>query len=290
MARKTTTSKTTTPFDAFKAHVGRFAQRHPFRSGVKEVIDDLVQITFNLLSQVLPVIYTFDGSVRFDSRLVVELEDYRDHPAAWAELAELGSEYMWLVATAVPFADLLTDLYGVSIAKEQIQTKGQYMTSPPVADTAVHDLDGTKEEDRPLRVGDPTCGSGALLLAVLRDRFTTLGKDGVAKTSVFGNDIDPAMVKLATVQIGLSSYVHNVPLGCLMMHCADVIKDYNSPGTRMVTIHPSVEKSRTNGFWEDGEQVEEKVAIEVPPVVRVIVTLLAVEMKASAGRSEACEA
>ncbi|SDG94770.1 N-6 DNA Methylase [Paraburkholderia phenazinium] len=283
MARKTTRTPST-PFEAFKAHVGRFAQRHPFRSGVKEVLDDLVQVTFNLLPPILLVNYAAGGSVWFDSQLVVELEDYRGHPEAWAELGDLGSDYLALVASAVPFADLLSDLYGGSIAKQQAAAKAQHMTPADMADLLAPFANGA-DDHGPRRLGDPTCGSGALLLAELRNRLNRHGKAGVANTFVVANDIDPAMVKLATLQITMSSLLHKVPLGCLRMHRADLIKDYHTDGTRVVTVHPSVEKSHAYGFWEDGEL--RKVEVEVPPLVRVFAALLAADIKANAAHRKA---
>lgn len=283
MARETTTTSRT-PFEAFKAHVSSFAQRHPFRSGVKEVLDDLVQLTFNMLPPMLLGNYAGRGSVWFDSQLVVELEDYRGHPEAWAELGDLGSDYLALVASAVPFTDLLSDLYGESIAQRQAVAKGQHMTPADMADRSAPFANGA-DDHGPRRLGDPTCGSGALLLAELRNRFNRHGKAGVANTFVLANDIDPAMVKLTTVQIASSSWVHKVPLGCRMVHRADLIKAYHAAGTRVVTIHPNVEHSRAHGFWEGGKLAH--VEVEVPPLIRVFAALLAREVKASVARCKA---
>ncbi len=283
MAQKTTTTSRT-PFEAFKAHVSSFAQRHPFRSGVKEVLDDLVQVTFNMLPPMLTLSYAVGGSVWFNRQLVVELEEYRGHPEAWAELADLGSSYLALVASAVPFADLLSDFYGESIAQQQAAARGQHMTPADMADLLAPFANGA-DDHGPRRLGDPTCGSGALLLAELRNRFTRHGKAGVANTFVLANDIDPAMVKLATVQIALSSWVHKVPLGGLMVHRADLIRDYHAAGTRVVTVCSNVEQCRALGFWEDVELTE--VEVEVPPLIRVVAGLLAWEVKASGAHRKA---
>ncbi|HDR9217427.1 TPA: hypothetical protein QDB35_000096 [Burkholderia vietnamiensis] len=98
---------------------------------------------------------------------------------------------MALVASAVPFADLLSDLYGESIAQKQAAAKRQHMTPAHMADQLAPFANGA-DDHGPRRLGDPTCGSEALLLAELRNRFTRRGKAGVANTFVLANDIDPA--------------------------------------------------------------------------------------------------
>jgi hypothetical protein len=245
--------KTTTPLQAFTDRIERFAQRNPIRSGAKAIVDDLVQLQFNCLAHVLPVNHPFDGAVWFDDRYLIALDEYRDHPKAWADLVALGVEYQNLVAASVPFADLLSDFYGASIAPKSAKAQAQFMTPTYVADVVTRfALDKSAPVGaEPDQIADPTCGAGALLLAHLRHRFVTHGKAGMACTYVLANDIDPAMMRLATVQIGTSCLAHQVPLGGLMMYRANLIADYMKKDTLAVSIHPNVEQAVKHGHHDD---------------------------------------
>ncbi|MCA8448908.1 N-6 DNA methylase [Burkholderia vietnamiensis] len=251
MKSKTTkTQHPTTPGAGFTKRIERFAQRNPIRSSAKAIIDDLVQLQFNTLSSALPLAYAGTGVAWFDDRHLIALNEYRDHPEAWAELVALSVEYQKLVAASAPFTDLLSDFYGASIAQQQAAAKGQHMTPADMADLLAPFASGA-DDHGPRRLGDPTCGSGALLLAELRNRFLRHGKAGVANMFVLGNDIDPALVKLATVQIALSSWVHKVPLGGLMVHHANLITEYTRDKTLVVAIHPNIAQAIDHGHGDD---------------------------------------
>ncbi|HDR9280152.1 TPA: N-6 DNA methylase [Burkholderia vietnamiensis] len=255
MKSKTTkTQHQTTAVAGFTERIERFAQRNPLRSSAQAIIDDLVQLQFNTLSSALPLAYAGTGVAWFDDRHLIALNEYRDHPEAWAELVALSVEYQKLVAASAPFTDLLSDFYGASIAQQQAAAKGQHMTPTSLGDMV---MQFTLSKSLPLRAGepntagDPTCGSGAMLLAHLRHRFETFGDAMVACTYVIGNDFDPAMVKLATVQIGTSCLVHGLPLGGLMIYNADLITGYMRDNTLVVAIHPNIEQAIDHGHGDD---------------------------------------
>ncbi|WP_063909283.1 N-6 DNA methylase [Burkholderia vietnamiensis] len=254
MRKTTKTQHQTTPGAGFTKRIERFAQRNPIRSSAKAIVDDIVQLQFNTLSSALPLAYAGTGVAWFDDRHLIALNEYRDHPEAWAELVALSVEYQNLVAASAPFTDLLSDFYSTLIAPEQAKAQAQYMTPTYLADMVMR---FTLSKSLPLRAGepnmagDPTCGSGALLLAHLRHRFETFGKATLACTYVVGNDRDPAMMKLATVQIALSSLAHGLPLGGLMLYRADLITEYMTDNTLAVAVHPNVEQAIAHGRRDD---------------------------------------
>jgi hypothetical protein len=251
MKSKTTkTQRQTTPLAGFTERIERFAQSNPIRSSAKAIVDDIVQLQFNTLSSALPLAYAVTGVAWFDDRHLIALDEYRDHPKAWAELVALAVEYQGLLAASAPFTDLLSDFYGTLIAPEQAKAKAQHMTPADMADLLAPFANGADDRG-PRRLGDPTCGSGALLLAELRNRFLRHGKAGVGNTFVLGNDLDPAMVKLATVQIGTSCLVHGLALGGLVIYHANLISEYMKDNTLAVAIYPNIEHSIDHGYRDD---------------------------------------
>lgn len=248
MARKTTTSTTTT-MKAFTDRVERFAQNNPIRSGAKAILDDIIQLQFNMLSVTAPMTYALTaGAAWFNKDHLIALEEYRVHPKAWAEQLALGAMYLELVKTSAPFTDVMGDVYGTAIEPKQAKAMGQHLTPEGLADGlarfAAQSGQGatTGEASRPFNpnegqiICDPACGNGALLLAKLRQAFASHGKEGVARMYVFANDIDPAMMKVTVVQIVLSSILHNVPFGGLRVHCSDLIRHYRDAKADTVAV------------------------------------------------------
>ncbi|WP_430228334.1 N-6 DNA methylase [Paraburkholderia tropica] len=285
MRKTTKTQHQTTSLARFTERIERFAQRNPIRSSAKAIVDDIVQLQFNTLASVLPLTYAATGVTWFDDRHLIALNEYRDHPEAWAELVALSVEYQNLVAASAPFADLLSDFYGTLIAPAQARAKAQHMTPTHLANLVMRFTLSKSEPVRagePSRIGDPICGSGALLLAHLRHRLETFGKDALACTYVLGNDIDPAMMKLATVQIGTSCLVHRLPLGGLMVHRANLIGEYND-NTLAVAVHPNVEQAIAHGRRDDVAAALKAVAAKsahLTAMGRAVAALKAAESRA----------
>lgn len=285
MRKTTKTQHQTTSLARFTERIERFAQRNPIRSSAKAIVDDIVQLQFNTLASVLPLTYAATGVTWFDDRHLIALNEYRDHPEAWAELVALSVEYQNLVAASAPFTDLLSDFYGTLIAPEQARAKAQHMTPTHLANLVMRFTLSKSEPVRagePSRIGDPICGSGALLLAHLRHRLETFGKDALACTYVLGNDIDPAMMKLATVQIGTSCLVHRLPLGGLMVHRANLIGEYND-NTLAVAVHPNVEQAIAHGRRDDVAAALKAVAAKsahLTAMGRAVAALKAAESRA----------
>lgn len=286
MRKTTKTQHQTTSLARFTERIERFAQRNPIRSSAKAIVDDIVQLQFNTLASVLPLTYAATGVTWFDDRHLIALNEYRAHPEAWSELVALSVEHQNLVAASAPFTDLLSDFYGTLIAPKQARAKAQHMTPTHLADMVMR---FTLSKSLPLRagepsrIGDPTCGSGALLLAHLRHRLETFGKDALACTYVLGNDIDPAMMKLATVQIGTSCLVHGLPLGGLMIYNADLITGYMRDNTLAVAVHPNVEQAIAHGRRDDVAAALKAVAAKsahLTAMGRAVAALKAAESRA----------
>ncbi|CAJ3075541.1 N-6 DNA methylase [Burkholderia pseudomallei] len=222
----------------FIENVVRFSNRSPLSNGAKDVLDDLAQLHFNLLSQIAPLAYP-NGAVWVDPMFLVELNKYRGHAALWNDLQQLAVELSHLIRSSAPFTDLLGDAICGAVSEQKATALGQFFTPPQLAATLLQFLEPS--EAQTLRVGDPCCGAGALALAQLADLLKSGGKEAIAGVHVVLNDKDPGMAKLAAAQVGLSALFHGIPLGGLDVHCGDVIADYLND-TLILHIAPDAEK------------------------------------------------
>lgn len=95
--------------------------------------------------------------------------------------------------------------------EEDRKNKGAYATPRALADEVARKLSG----DSSKRVLDPSCGTGALLLAVLREQFRRDPNPQAIRrqaSNLHGIDIDPVAVEIAQLSLWLASHNARVPL------------------------------------------------------------------------------
>lgn len=200
----------------------------------KQVIEDLMQMYCNLLTEPAFIEVAFPNTLyRFGAGFRQELSYYKHDLRAWDELNKLSQMYLQTVAEAEPFTDHMTSLYDMEIKGERL---GQFLTPPDLAELIgeLQMATSTLAEPptRPYTVGDDMgCGAGSLLLGFIRAVLRKHGKGAVSMLEVVANDLDPEMVKIATVQIVLNSCIHRIPLHSFRIDNANVLSEYTQMRT-----------------------------------------------------------
>lgn len=195
----------------------------------KQVIEDLMQMYCNLLSEPAFIERAFPNTLyRFGAGFREELSYYKHDQRAWEELQTLSQMFLQTVAEAEPFTDHMTSLYDLELKGN---TLGQFLTPPDLAEMIgeLQLLSSALAEplSRPYTVGDDMgCGAGSLLLGFIRAVLRKHGKGSVSMLNVVANDLDPAMVKICTVQVVLNSCIHRIPLHSFHIDNANVLSEY----------------------------------------------------------------
>jgi type I restriction-modification system DNA methylase subunit len=133
-------------------------------------------------------------------------------------IAEAGRAYGHALEQAEPFEDLLSEVF-MALAPPG-NWLGQNFTPTGVCDLLAHmqcpDLiaraeQAVREGDHLVRINDPACGAGAMLLAVARrlsDRPELL-----AGISLSGTDLDSKAARLTAIQLAGSVLKHRLTVG-----------------------------------------------------------------------------
>lgn len=208
----------------------KLAQSSKAVSSVKDAIDDVIQLSFNLVSQEAFVRLACPYSSAWATEpLLRELTNYRADPAAWQELQEITVDYMREIKEAMPF----TDIIGASYADKGLsKALGQFLTPTKVADALPRFLDTELDKlnrGEPILVSELCSGAGTLLLSLLQDIYTK-HPDKMYLVHAVAMDIEPSMVRMTTAQLMLSSIFHSLPLGSFAIHWGDAITEYSSIG------------------------------------------------------------
>lgn len=150
-------------------------------------------------------------------RLMWGLSPLQDTPASVRpRIIDAVGEYERLVTKEVPFADILGPLYMELRGKGSKQVLGQYFTPWPAAQMMARMTAGVPDNapaNRLIRVCDPACGSGVMLLAFLNTVLTDWGKHYIQRIAVFGCDLDPFCANMCAVQLLANCAVHDLVVG-----------------------------------------------------------------------------
>lgn len=188
----------------------------------KDILDDLVSLTFNLLGDSrLNAHSGLYSHIYCNPAYTVDMGRYSSNPEAWAQLHAMVMLYMQEVQQAPPFSDVLGEPYSAHVGK----VLGQYLTPPSLAAYATTLSSSGEDGTCVVRMVDQCCGAGALLLGAIRDEYARHGRTGVGRLCVYASDLDIQMCRLAAVQMALSSIVHGVPVLVLHVQNLDAISD-----------------------------------------------------------------
>lgn len=193
----------------------------------KQVLDDLIQLSCNLLTEDAFFSKAFPCALFRQTEVIrKEMSQYKKDPKAWALMSGLVLEYLRLIKESEPFEDVLGSLYDEHLG----QVLGQFLTPRDVCDVvSAIALSGSKAEafSKPFRIGDPTgCGAGSMLLSYLREVYKKHGKEAMRNVEILAVDLDPRMVRMTTAQIGLSAAIHRIPLRIYRGFAKNVLSQY----------------------------------------------------------------
>ena len=119
--------------------------------------------------------------------------------------------------------DVLGEYYETHMAKKG---KSQFFTPWPIcqfmAKSSVEEAD--RDEGRPLRILEPACGSGRMLLAI--------AKEAGPRNEFYGIDIDQACVKMTALNLFLNGVFHSEVM------CGDFLLPYDFHGSYVISFLP----------------------------------------------------
>lgn len=186
----------------------------------KEVFDEIIKLSlFSLYTH-----FNTPMNVQYDLILVnpaILGFDMKMAGTQFMALAELQALFQDIVQTAEPFADVVTEFYEIEFL-ERKNKLDQYMTPAKLSNLVAQMLMGDKPDTKPANILEPCCGTGSLVLAGIRQRLKTGGKEAVSKTGVFINDIDPVLLRISVYQILFHSFHHNTPVKFLNVQNVDM--------------------------------------------------------------------
>lgn len=130
-------------------------------------------------------------------------------------IAEAIEAYANIVGKLEPFTDVLGPLYMDLASRGARQQLGQYFTPWNIASMMAQMTAGDPPPDdgQLVRVCDPACGSGVMLLAFANHVITHWGEDGLKRLSVTGCDLDTYCARIMATQLIANCNVHQVQIG-----------------------------------------------------------------------------
>lgn len=138
-------------------------------------------------------------------------------------IKECVDTYLRMIVAAKPFEDVLGEEYDQYLGFDL----GQFFTPSDVAsligeiNATTVKMKGKIAKNTPFSLHDLCCGGGALAMGVLKTLHQEHGKQAIALVDINAVDIDPNMCRLTTLQIVLSSMLHQVPFSSLRVDCGN---------------------------------------------------------------------
>jgi len=140
-----------------------------------------------------------------------------------AQLKACTDTYLDMVHCAEPFEDVLGGEYDQYLGFDW----GQFFTPSDVA-SLIGELNistGHHEEaiasNQPISISDVCSGGGALIMGMLQKLYQVHGKQAIALVDIHAVDRDHHMCRLTSLQVILSSMVHQVPFSSLRVECGN---------------------------------------------------------------------
>lgn len=137
-------------------------------------------------------------------------------------LEHLREALYTIVDHAEPFEDVFGRLYMATASRSKQSGLGQFFTPSAVAELMAEmnfagiDLSEYSVE-RPLRVAEPTCGAGVMLLAAAKTILRHHGREGLRKVALIGNDLDPICTCMTAGQLLLHVTRHDAQVAALLV-------------------------------------------------------------------------
>lgn len=186
------------------------------------VLEDFAQTMFNLVASAdgLKLMdSSAKGTIFYDDAQRKPFDDYSQDE--FKLLGELGRIYISEVRESMAFDDVLSHLIDEHLG----QDFGQFMTPSDASKLAAEINLAIEPPNADSSIYEPACGTGGLVLAQLKSNYERNGKNGIARTEVVMNDIDPFMSKIAAVQVFIQSALHSLPLHTIIVQCSNALTE-----------------------------------------------------------------
>jgi len=133
-----------------------------------------------------------------------------------------------LMQSSPPFADVLGPLYMAIASKCKSQALGQYFTPGAVtklmAMMTVGRLPPVKEKPI-ITIGEPSAGSGAMLLATCGYILEQEKRAGLRRLELTAIDLDPLCCSMTSAQLLLNWQIHDAPLAGMHVYRGNALGD-----------------------------------------------------------------
>ena len=152
-----------------------------------------------------------------------------------------------------PFDDVLGNVYQELASRGHRGALGQFFSPASIGQLMSSVIGGDAEEaiarkgnadeDDLVRVCEPACGSGALLLAFMRSVVASGGKTALEGYSFTAIDLDRLCARICAAQILVNMHIHQHSVGELVVYHGDTLSD---PAGLQVVIHASIRSLRAD--------------------------------------------
>lgn len=143
-------------------------------------------------------------------------------------LRDISGTYARAVMAADPFVDVLGPVYMELSSHGSRQWFGQYFTPEPIARMIAEMTIDRAEGKRGglMRVLDPACGSGVMLLSGLQLVMARHGVEALQGWSVTGVDLDSVCARMFAVQMLANMFIHQASVGeVVVVHGNSLVPD-----------------------------------------------------------------
>lgn len=139
----------------------------------------------------------------------------RENGQAFGWEMKVTEAYYRAVQSNEPFEDVLTAIHGEFLSRFGGNGLGQHFTPADLAKLA--GLLGAQHfkkhpQDGLIRIGEPTCGAGSLIMGSISELMKSEGRGVVSRLSVTANDLDPLCSAMTTLQLVANQFIHALPL------------------------------------------------------------------------------
>lgn len=136
----------------------------------------------------------------------------KEHSPPVEPLAHAIKAYMELVIECRPFEDVLVWVHAELLATKSGEGLGQFFTPPDMVELQVALSRHVKPHlasPRRIRIHEPACGAGGLLLGQIRSLMKELATDTIEVSAI---DLDPFCVAMTALQLQAAQVLHYSPV------------------------------------------------------------------------------
>lgn len=146
-------------------------------------------------------------------------------PTGWSR--RVVHAYMNAVVAKGPFGDVMGEIHQWMVGSGS-KRDAQHFTPERLTDATVAFQETPDPQPEGIKIADPTCGSGGMLLALFRKWHKEGRHDSIRNAVVYLNDIDPLCCAMSALQFLTSQIVFNAPLTFVQVSRGDIIAEYFS--------------------------------------------------------------